>query len=74
MDDLSLFCCQNAGCPDYGERGQGNLRVCFRYGVRKGTALQGCRLPQERALAVLGHLQGTRPVNHVRANSHSLWA
>ncbi len=74
MEDLDLFCCQNPDCSDYGLRGQGNLRVCFRYGPhqrrmlacrtcqrrfseRKGTALFGCRLPQEQALAVYQHLQ-----------------
>jgi hypothetical protein len=28
MEDLSLFCCQNPDCPDYGQRGIGNLTVC----------------------------------------------
>ena len=32
MEDLSRFCCQNEACLDYGKRGGGNLRVCFRYG------------------------------------------
>jgi len=32
MDDLKTFCCQNPECPDYGQRGLGNLRVCFRNG------------------------------------------
>jgi transposase-like protein len=74
MDDLDPFCCQNPDCPDYGLRGQGSLRVCFRYGKhrrrmlacrtcqgrfseRKGTALFDTRLPHERALDVLQHLQ-----------------
>jgi hypothetical protein len=35
MADLDLFCCQNTDCPDYGLRGRGNLRVCFRYGPQK---------------------------------------
>ena len=29
-DDLSRFCCQNPDCPQYGERGAGNLSVCDR--------------------------------------------
>jgi len=75
MDDLQAFCCQNPDCPDYGRRGQGNLRVAFRYGPgkrrrylacrtcqqrfseRQGTALFDCRLPEDKATAVLAHLQ-----------------
>jgi transposase-like protein len=75
MDDLSRFCCQNSGCPDYGKRGGGNLSVCDRYGPekqrrvlrcrtckarfseRKGTALFGSTLPDEKAFAVLAHIQ-----------------
>ena len=74
MDDLSLFCCQNPDCSDYGLRGRDNLRVGFRYGrqqrrmlvcrtcqarcsERKGSAFFGSRLPDDRALAVFGHLQ-----------------
>jgi len=75
MDDLKPFCCQNAACPDYGRRGLGNLRVCFRNGPhkerrvlacrtcqqrfseRKGTALYRCKLPDDKALSVLQHLQ-----------------
>jgi transposase-like protein len=75
MDDLKNFCCQNPDCPDYGQRGRGNLRVCFRNGPnkerrvlacrtcqqrfseRKGTPLYRCKLPEEKALSVLQHLQ-----------------
>ena len=32
MDDLSLFCCQNPECSDFGKRDHGNLTVCARYG------------------------------------------
>jgi transposase-like protein len=32
MDDLSRFCCQRPTCRLYGQRGQGNLTVCARYG------------------------------------------
>ena len=47
MEDLSLFCCQNPPCPDYGLRGQGNLRVCFRYGKHRRRML-ACRSCQAR--------------------------
>jgi hypothetical protein len=75
MDDLKIFCCQNADCPDYGQRGKGNLRVCFRNGPnkerrvlacrtcqqrfseRKGTPLYRSKLTEDKALAVLQHLQ-----------------
>jgi LacI family transcriptional regulator len=45
MEDLALFCCQNPDCPDYGLRGKGNLRVCFRYGKdrRRMLACRSCR-------------------------------
>ena len=75
MDDLKTFCCQNPQCRDYGKRGLGNLRVCFRNGPakqrrvlacrtcqqrfseRKGTPLYRAKLPEDKALAVLAHLQ-----------------
>jgi transposase-like protein len=75
VDDLQTFCCQNPDCPDYGRRGLGNLRVCFRNGPdkqrrvlacrtcqhrfseRKGTPLYRAKLPEEKALSVLQHLQ-----------------
>ena len=41
-DDLSHFCCQNAGCPQYGERGAGNLTACARYGKHRRRLLY-CR-------------------------------
>jgi transposase-like protein len=47
MDELDLFCCQNAACADYGLRGLGNLRVCFRYG-RDQRRLLACRTCQHR--------------------------
>ncbi len=75
MDDLKTFSCQNPDCPDYGQRGLDNLRVCFRNGPdkqrrvlacrtcqkrfseRKGTPLYRGKLPEEKALSVLQHLQ-----------------
>ena len=39
MDDLSLFCCQNPDCADYGQRGHGNLSVCARYGPQQRRLL-----------------------------------
>jgi transposase-like protein len=47
MDELDLFCCQNPACPDYGLRGRGNLRVCFRYGTDQRRML-ACRTCQRR--------------------------
>jgi hypothetical protein len=41
-DDLSRFCCQNTGCPKYGERGAGNLTICARYGEHRRRLLY-CR-------------------------------
>jgi transposase-like protein len=74
MDDLRCYCCQNPECPDYGKRGQDNLRVAFHYGPqqrrmlacrtcqerfseRKGTPLFDSRLPEDKAVSVLQHLQ-----------------
>jgi transposase-like protein len=48
MEDLDLFCCQNPECADYGLRGQGNLRVCFRYGPAKQRRMLACRTCQAR--------------------------
>ena len=39
-DDLSAFCCQNPDCPDYGQRGHGNLTVPMRYGPRQRRLLR----------------------------------
>jgi transposase-like protein len=47
MDDLSLFCCQNPDCFEYGQRGLDNLRVCFRYGPSQRRML-ACRTCQQR--------------------------
>jgi transposase-like protein len=47
MDDLKTFCCQKLAC-----------RTCqHRFSERKGTALYRCKLPEEKALSVLRHLQ-----------------
>ena len=46
-EDLSRFCCQNPDCPDYGQRGHGNLTVCGHYGKA-----------QQHPAALLPHLQG----------------
>ena len=47
MDDLSRFCCQNQECPDYGQRGHGNLTVCMRYGPQQRRLLY-CRTCKDR--------------------------
>ena len=39
-EDLSRFCCQNRGCPDYGRRGAGNLTVPMRYGPQQRRLLR----------------------------------
>jgi transposase-like protein len=46
-DDLSAFCCQNAQCPDYGQRGKGNLTVPMRYGSTQRRLLR-CRTCKAR--------------------------
>ncbi len=48
MEDLDLFCCQNPDCSDYGLRGKGNLRICFRYGPAKQRRMLACRTCQAR--------------------------
>jgi transposase-like protein len=48
MDDLSLFCCQNSECPDFGLRNRDNLRVGFRYGRAKQRRMLVCRTCQAR--------------------------
>jgi transposase-like protein len=48
MDDLKTFCCQNPECPDYGQRGRDNLRVCFRNGPTKERRVLACRTCQRR--------------------------
>ena len=40
MDDLSPFCCLNEHCPDYGQRGRGNLTVPMRYGPHRRRLLR----------------------------------
>ena len=46
-DDLSAFCCQNPQCPDYGQRGQGNLTAPMRYGPQRRRLLR-CRTCKAR--------------------------
>jgi LacI family transcriptional regulator len=46
-DDLTAFCCQNPQCPDYGQRGQGNLTVPMRYGPQQRRLLR-CRTCKSR--------------------------
>jgi transposase-like protein len=48
MDELQHFCCQNPACPDYGQRGLGNLRVAFRYGRDQQRRYLACRTCQHR--------------------------
>ena len=46
-DDLGAFCCQNPRCPDYGQRGKGNLTVPMRYGPQQRRLLR-CRTCKAR--------------------------
>lgn len=48
MDDLSCFCCQNAACPEHGQRGLGNLTVVARYGKNQPIRLLYCRTCKAR--------------------------
>ena len=48
VDDLKNFCCQNPDCPDYGQRGLDNLRVCFHNGPHKQRRVLACRTCQQR--------------------------
>jgi IS1 family transposase len=48
MGDLSLFCCQNSRCPDFGRRGAANLTVIGRLGKHRQYRLLYCRSCQAR--------------------------
>jgi LacI family transcriptional regulator len=48
QEDLSRFCCQHPDCPDYGQRGQGNLTVCGHYGKTRQHRLLYCRTCKAR--------------------------
>jgi hypothetical protein len=47
-EDLSRFCCQDPNCPDYGQRGLGNLTVCGHYGKTQPIRLLYCRTCKTR--------------------------
>ena len=47
-EDLSRFCCQDPGCPDYGKRGHGHLTVCGHYGKTRPIRLLYCRTCKAR--------------------------
>ena len=53
MDDLSRFCCQNPDGPSHGQRGQGNLTVCMRYGIHQHQLLY-CKICKARFSARKG--------------------
>ena len=38
-EDLSRFCCQRLDCPDFGQRGLGNLIVVGHYGKNQSLRL-----------------------------------
>ena len=62
--DCTLYARRDAGnlsvCARYGKQGHIRLLYCKackdRFSERKGTALFHCHLPEEKALAVLQHL------------------
>jgi transposase-like protein len=59
MDDLSRFCCQNTECSLYGQRGQGNLTACARYGRNQQYRLLYCcnckaRFSERKATPLFG--------------------
>jgi transposase-like protein len=74
MEDLDLFCCQNPDCTDYGLRGRGNLRVCFRYGKgqRRMLACRSCqaRFSERKGTAWFGsrlpHAQALAVFQHLQ--------
>jgi hypothetical protein len=47
-EDLSRFGCQRPDCPDYGQRGHGNLTVCGHYGKARQYRLLDCRTGKAR--------------------------
>ena len=47
-EDLSRFCCQRPDCPDFGQRGLGNLIVVGRYGKNQPIRLLYCRTCKAR--------------------------
>ena len=47
-EDLSRFCCQRPDCPDFGQRGPGNLTVCGHYGKTQQFRLLYCRTCKAR--------------------------
>jgi LacI family transcriptional regulator len=48
QEGLSRFCCQDQDCPDYGQRGAGNLTVCARYGKDGQCRMLYCRSSKAR--------------------------
>src|SRR3954466_6383541 len=48
MDALSLFCCLNSRCPDFGRRDAGNLTVTGRLGKHRQYRLLSCRTCRDR--------------------------
>jgi LacI family transcriptional regulator len=47
-EDLSRFCCQRPDCPDFGQRGLGNLIVVGHYGKHQPIRLLYCRTCKAR--------------------------
>jgi hypothetical protein len=47
-EDLSRFCCLRPDCPDFGQRGLGNLIVVGHYGKNQPIRLLYCRTCKAR--------------------------
>ena len=47
-EDLSRFCCQRPDCPEFGQRGLGNLIVVGHYGKSQPLRLLYCRTCKAR--------------------------
>lgn len=43
MKPLEEYCCLNEVCPDFGQRGAGNLRVHQTYGKYQSIRLLACK-------------------------------
>ena len=68
-DDLTAFCCLNPQCPDYGQRGRGNLTVPMRYGPQRRRLLRcktcKARFSERKGTPLFGAQLPTDKVVHV---------
>ena len=66
--DLSLFCCQNRRCRDFGVRGLGNLKVRDRVGKRR-TRLLCCTTCGKRFVETKGTVFYRAHLSHEKVTS-----